>query len=415
MEELLRFDNIKAPLQMISWVGLIIFGILVGYYLINIGNRYLERSKRIVVDMNLVKKVIIGVAIFLLAVILLRKYPIIGRVLATACISIILAYVLSPLVDRLEKRGINRVLGVIIVYLTIAVILIMLIIVVVPKTTMEIRNLVSELPRYADSISDTVNDIFDKVPVFEDSPAYETIKKSIDESYQKIIQGITGWITNSASSFTTFLSHFVQNFISVVLSLLLIMIMTFYFLIDKRKYADKIQRLIPDSLQGDIFYLGSRINTVLTEFIRGRIILAVFVGVFTGILLLVLGIDFAIVIGIVTCIADIIPYIGPLLGFIPAFLFALIQSPIKALVVALFYVLIQWAENNLLAPKIIGDSMGLNPLFIFLSIVIGGGIFGVWGMVIAIPLAAIGLILIEFFRDKYKLNKLNKEKDGKIK
>ena len=89
-----------------------------------------------------------------------------------------------------------------------------------------------------------------------------------------------------------------------------------------------------------------------------------------------------------------------------------IESPIKALIVAIFYVLIQWAENNVLAPKIIGDSMGLNPLFIFLAIIIGGGIFGVWGMVVSVPLAAVGLILIDFAREKYKKHQEQNKKDG---
>lgn len=412
MVELLRFEQVAYPLQILTLLGILILSGIIGYYLINIGNRYLERSKRILIDIELLKKIIIGFFSVLVILFLMRRYSILGRVLSAAIVSAILAYVLNPLVDKLERRGNNRIASVAMVYVTIFVVIGILLIVVVPKTTMEIRNLALELPAYADSLSNTVSGIFEDLPLLTGNPVYETISDSIYSSFESITEDLMVWVRNSASRITVIITHFVQNFISVILTLILVLIMTFYFLLDKRLYTSKIQNLIPESLKSDISYLSTKINTVLSEFIRGRITLAVFVGIFTTILLLILRIDFAIVIGIITCIADIIPYIGPLLGFVPAFLFALIESPIKALIVAIFYVLIQWAENNVLAPKIIGDSMGLNPLFIFLSIIIGGGIFGVWGMVVSVPLAAIGLILIDFFKAKYKAKQLKNEKDG---
>lgn len=415
MVELLRFENIIHPLRTLTWIGLLILGVIIAYYVINIGNRYLERSKRIVVDTELLKKIILGVVAVLFILLLMRRYSILGRVLAAGIIATILAYILNPLVDKLEAKGNNRIASVAMVYVTIFVVIGILLVVVVPKTTMEIRNLALELPAYAENISNTVSGLFEDLPLVGENPAYETISNSVQSSYESIIDDLMNWVRNSASRITVLITHFVQNFISVILSLVLVLIMTFYFLVDKRLYTNKIQGFIPNSFRTDISYLSEKINTVLSEFIRGRIILAVFVGILTAILLLILRIDFAIVIGIITCIADIIPYIGPLLGFVPAFLFALIESPVKALIVAIFYVFIQWAENNILAPKIIGDSMGLNPLFIFLSIIIGGGIFGVWGMVVSVPLAAIALILIDFFKAKYKQNQLKEEKDGNYK
>lgn len=412
MESVLRLENIQYPLQIMTWLGILIFGVLAGYYLINIGNRHIERSKRIIIDVKLLKKIIIGLIIAIIVILLMRRYEILGRVLGAGIISAVLAFIFNPIVDRLEAKGNSRIAGVALVYVVIFVVISILIVVVVPKTTMEVRNLASELPQYAENISVTFSNLFDNIPLVEDNAAYETVREAIDNSYRTIIDDLMNWITSSASRITVLITHFLQNIISIGFTLVLVMIMTFYFLVDKRMYTGRIKNLIPESLNNDISYLGTRINTVLTEFIRGRLILAVFVGIFTAILLLILRIDFAIVIGIITMIADIIPYIGPLLGFIPAFLFALIESPVKALIVAVFYVLIQWAENNILAPKIIGSSMGLNPLFIFLAIVIGGGVFGVWGMVVSVPLAAIGLILIDFFREKYKSHRIKNEKDG---
>lgn len=410
MEDLIRLDGIKGPLQLVSWISVLIFALIAIYYLVNIGNRYLERSKRLVVDTRLVKKVLIGL-LSLIIIVLLRKYPILGRVFAAAFIAAILAYIINPLVDKLEKRGIKRALGVGIVYLSIILVISILMVALIPRTAQELRKLASSLPSIVESFSELFTDFMEGTTNFN-FPGSQQVRDAINDSYESTMESLTRWVTTSASRITVLLTHFVQNMASVMLTLVLIMIMTFYFLVDRKTYVNKIKSIIPNSINEDFSVLAGRINVILTEFIRGRLILAVFVGTFTAILLLILRIDFAIVIGIITLIADIIPYIGPLLGFVPAFLFALIESPFKALIVAVFYVLIQWAENNILAPKIIGDSMGLNPLFIFLSIVIGGGIFGVWGMVVSVPLAAVGLTLIEFLREKYKMHQEQNKKDG---
>ncbi len=411
MDDLIKLDGVRSPLNIITWLVLLILAITAIYYLINIGNRYLERSKRIVFDTAFVKKILIGLLSLTVVIVLLRRYPILGRVLAAAFIAAILAYIINPLVDRLEKRGISRALGVAIVYLSIFLLITILMVVVIPRTTHEIRKLVSTLPSIVESISVMFSDAIEKTSEMEFAGASQ-VSEALQDSINDATKSLTTWATQSASKLTILLTHFVQNIVSVMLTLVLILIMTFYFLVDKKVYVSRISSAIPKSINEDISKLADKINVVLTEFIRGRLILAVFVGVLTAILLLILRIDFAIVIGIITLIADIIPYIGPLLGFVPAFLFALIESPIKALIVAVFYVLIQWAENNILAPKIIGDSMGLNPLFIFLAIIIGGGIFGVWGMVVSVPFAAIGLILIEFAREKYNEVKVQNKKDG---
>ena len=101
-----------------------------------------------------------------------------------------------------------------------------------------------------------------------------------------------------------------------------------------------------------------------------------------------MGIEFALVIGIITCVADIIPYIGPFLGFIPAVLLALIKGPITAIWVAVLFCIVQWLENNILGPKILGDSTGMHPLVVLILLIVGGGMFGVAGMILSVPIAS---------------------------
>ena len=124
-------------------------------------------------------------------------------------------------------------------------------------------------------------------------------------------------------------------------------------------------------------------------FVRGRIIMAIFVGVATMIYLMLFGIEFSFVIGVITCVADIIPYIGPFLGFVPAVLLALFKGPFTAFWVAVLFCFVQWLENNILGPKILGDSTGMHPLIVLILLIIGGGMFGVLGMIFSVPVAAV--------------------------
>src|SRR5690606_35156615 len=152
----------------------------------------------------------------------------------------------------------------------------------------------------------------------------------------------------------------------------------------------------------DVKELLLEIDRSLSQFIRGRLILAFYVGIVTTIFLLVLDIEFAILIGLVTGIADIIPYFGPFLGFLPAIIFGFLNSTMKGIWVAIIFILIQWVENNVLAPKIIGDSTGIHPITILLALIIGGGMFGVIGMIFSIPIIAIWNILFDFIIENVK-------------
>ena len=107
---------------------------------------------------------------------------------------------------------------------------------------------------------------------------------------------------------------------------------------------------------------------------------------------------------------NIVPYIGFFIGFVPAVLIAFFKSPIKALWVAFLFVFIQWLENNVIGPKILGSSIGLHPLVVLFSLIIGGGMFGVPGMIFAVPVIVVIKILYINILREYKINKNNENK-----
>ncbi len=401
------------------------------YYLINIGNRFIEGDKRIKIDLKLIIKIFIAIVILYLVTIIFEKYTILGYTLWSLIIGIIFAYVIDPIVNFLERKGIKRPFGVIIVYITTLIVFAILLVTVIPKTITEITNLLASLPPMIDSMSRGLTKFFYKLA--EDyninlPPSFLNMLSGTTDGVSKSAKLVTNTqdpLTNMFNSFSNAITSILDNvqksaldslrsvvvklygLVTSTLKIVLVLIFSFYFSIGKEKYLKSFKKSIPNKYRDDVNYLAVRINTSLQQFIRGRLLLALFVGFLTMIYLLILRVDFAIVIGMITCIADIIPYIGPFLGFVPAVLFAFMDAPLKALWVSILFILIQWAENNILAPKLIGDSTGLNPLAVLISIIIGGGVFGIWGMVVSVPLVSIILILLDFFKLKYNENKVD--------
>lgn len=387
-----------------SILSLLIFLIvLLIYYFINIGNKFIPEKKRIELKDKRIL-ITIGSIIFLFAfAYLLRNYAILSDTFYTIILSIILAYLFNPVINYFEKKKIKRKYGVFILYLIILAIIFILAFLVVPRSSREIKKLAKYMPQYLDNASMFIDNIYNKfnLTIGDLPPIFQGIQEIVSEN----IAVVEDMVINGLKSFFTGL---VKTF-SKIISLILTPILTFYFLTDKDFFVKKAKDTIPEKHKANSLKLFTRIDESLSKFIRGKIILSIFVGVTIGIALLILRVDFAVFIGIITAFADIIPYIGPFLGFVPAVFFAFLISPIKALWVSIIFVLVQWIGNNILAPKIIGDKIGMHPMLVLLSIIVGGGIFGVLGMILSVPVVSVIMIVIEFFTEEFA-KKSNKSK-----
>ena len=389
-------SSIPYLLQISLAILLTFFVFLAIYYLIYIGNKHVSDDKQIKIDVRILVKLVAAAAILFLVYILFDRYKILGQLFFSIFISIIIAFIINPAVNKLEEKKLTRGQGTLLVYLSILLIFIVLGFIVVPKIHSEGKKFIVNLPDNFKFLMTKIEDIFnnfktDNTSINSSIADFEnTIQKAIG-SFQK---GLVSWLTSIFSS--------IQGGFSKIVGAVLVPIITFYFVVDKDKILKRVNDRIPDKYRDDFLYLYNNINIAMHDIVRGRFIMAIFVGIATMIMLFILRIEFAVVIGEITMIADIIPYFGPFLGFLPALLFALMQSPIKAIWVSVFFVLIQWIENNIVGPKVLGSSTGLHPLVILLSIIVGGGMFGVWGMILAVPIVAIILIIKDFAKQKVK-------------
>jgi len=150
-----------------------------------------------------------------------------------------------------------------------------------------------------------------------------------------------------------------------------------------------VRQLLPEQFRQDILNLYRITDDVLSAYIRGQLVLCVFIGAMTTISLMLLRVNFALLLGVIAGIFEVFPYVGPILGAIPALIVALFQSPITALWVLLAFVIIQQVENLILVPRIAGRSVQLHPAVIMVVLVMGNEIAGLWGMLVAVPATAI--------------------------
>lgn len=365
------------------------------YYLINIGNTKVSLRNRLKFDQIFIKRTAVIIILILITLFIFNKYPIVSRTLSTAIISIIVAYLINPLVIKLENLGLKRSYAILIVYLIVILFFAIIVVFLWPMLVEQLKNLVQSIPqivKYVNRLSDKIGGKFKDYPAVNDFILDGT--KSILKSLNKVQDNLIFELGNIGEK--------VSGLASGILRIVLIPVFTFYFIMFKEKYFIWIKKQVPANKYKGTVSLFREVDRVNSQFVRGRLIMAIAVGIMTTIFLLIMRIDYALIIGIITCVADIIPYIGPALGFIPAVVLALVDSPIKAVIVAVAFVLIQWVENNILAPKILGTTIGLNPLLILVSLIIGAGMFGVPGMIFAVPVVATLKVVTGHFKNDIK-------------
>lgn len=406
MHQFDSFFDVVTPnfLVVIRGLLLILLIALSVYYLINIGNQYIDKSRRIHLDLRLVGLILLGILALIALRYVFSKFPVLRTALAAFFISVILAYIINPLVNYLETKRIPRRFGVLIVYVGFILALVLLFVVVLPKTIEELRNLFVALPQWLNEWNARILDASDKIEKMTNLDMTR-----IMSSGQKQVEAYLNSLENTFVDKVRSMASGMYAALGRMVSFVLVLILTYYFSVDKNRIKVKLYKAIPSGFRTDILNLASEINAAMMEFVKGKLLLAVIVGLMTMCMLFILGVNFAVAIGLITMIADIIPYIGPFLAFVPAFFFSFMDSWTKALWVSIFFVFLQWAENNLFAPKILGKRTGLHPAVVLMCIFIGGGTFGVMGMILSVPVFSILVIIKNFILMKLRDGRRKKE------
>lgn len=300
-------------------------------------------------------------------------------------LALFLAYLLSPAVGALTKRGFSRGSSIVIVYLLLALLTGCLVFYGLPETFKELNRFAESLPRYATEIQTFLNRLQDG---YQRAGLPPGIMKTIDTN---LIKG-QEWLAAKLQSLITG----IISLVTVLPLLVLSPILSVYLLYDWERFKTGLKGIVPNNWRGNAIHLGQEINMVVRKFLRGNLTVALMVGIMTGVGMKLIGMEYALLVGVISGLLDLIPYVGPVIGAVPALALALLKSKSMALWVLAVIFVVQQVESNIIQPKIMGDSIGLHPLVIVFALLAGGDLFGFWGMLLAVPAAGVIRVILKF-------------------
>lgn len=293
----------------------------------------------------------------------------------------VFSYLLNPLINLLERKGIKRSWSSLLTVLFIFVGLLIFISVFVPNVISDVTTVIRKLSLNMD----TLRSLFDEAVLVVEGWFGGSLGLQ-DKMADVINAGISALSTGLAS---------LMSSLNSLIDIFLIPVITFYLLKDKDLLLRDISSTLSEPHRGRIKEIGRSINRLLSGYVKGKLLISFFVGVITGLGCLVIGLPNALTIGIVAGMFDLIPYFGPYLGGTLPVVIALIgPTPIKALWVLILIVIIQQLESNLITPRILSERVGLHPLVVMFSVIFFGSVLGIPGMLLGVPIMTTLLALI---------------------
>jgi predicted PurR-regulated permease PerM len=317
-------------------------------------------------------------------------------ILTPFAVAAALAYLGDPLTDRLQALGLSRTLAVIVVFVGMTVLLIGGLLGLIPLLETQINYLIQRIPDYWNWLAQTM------IPWLNQRLG---ISLAIPEGAEIISLLREHW--QSAGSLATMLvSSVTQSGMAVIgwlLNLTLIPVLTFYFLRDWDGMMASIRELLPRSAEAVIVRLAGAADSVLAAFIRGQLLVMLALALIYAIGLSLMGLKLALLIGLLAGLLSIVPYLGSIIGIAAALLAAAVQFGdwLHLLLAAGVFLFGQMLEGMVLTPWLVGDRIGLHPVAVIFAIMAGGILFGFLGVLLALPVAAVAMVLVRFAHETY--------------
>lgn len=306
-----------------------------------------------------------------------------------------LAYLLDPLVDKLEDKGMSRILAVVAIFFAFTILLAAGILILIPLLGDQIQLLHEKLPAIIEWFNNKV------LPWFEQKTGVSIA--ALKDNLREVI--ITAW-NYLGEYLQTALAQLTRSGLAIfalIGNLVLIPVVTFYLLRDWDLLIEKLRTLLPRNMEKNITSIVKECDEVLGAFILGQLLVMFLLGCSYAIGLWLVGLDFALLIGLIAGLASIIPYLGFVVGLAIATAIAFFQyGDILHLIMVLgVFSIGQMLEGMVFTPLLVGDRIGLHPVAVIFAILAGGQLFGFTGMLLALPVAAVVMVLIRKVHQQY--------------
>jgi predicted PurR-regulated permease PerM len=340
-------------------------------------------NERKVYSINITTMTVVKIILLFL---LLYFVYLIRDILAMLFVALIVASAIDPFVDWMQGKRIPRPIGVLLIYILLFSIVGVMIYLIIPPIAQETGNLSEKFPLYLDRITS----------------GYSTLKQySSDYGFLDNIKNSLSAMSNNLQNAAGGVFATVIGIFGGIFSFFLVLVLTFYMAVEENAIKKIVWSLAPVDKQPYIMNLMNRMQKKIGLWLRGQMILCLIIFALTFVGLKILGVEYALILALIAGLTEFVPYLGPMIGAIPAVFLALAQSPILALFVAALYYIVQWFENNILVPKVMQKTVGLNPIVSISVLLIGFQLAGIVGAILSIPVAtAISVFVKDLFEGK---------------
>ena len=341
------------------------------------------------------------IGIVLILTIIVREWGIfkfflnILSVLSPFFIGFILAWILNPLVTKLEKKKIPRVAGSMLTYVFLILIIVIFIRFLIPTIYEQLQMSLENLPVLFAEIEKVVDNIFSKLGHME-GVDFESIK-------EQVLGTLTGSLNEFMTSIPDVIVRLVRTIFSSLITISFGFVIGLYMLIDFDSINGHLINMLPKKNRFEASLLITNISTEVRKSVNGTFLVALMVFVCDSLGFFFIGLQAPILFGLLCGITDLIPYIGPYIGGAIAVMVGFAQSPLTGFLSLAIVLVVQMIENNVLQPIVMSKTTKLHPVTIIVGLLIFQHFFGVLGMILATPSIALAKVVWKFFKEKYNL------------
>ncbi|WP_179215961.1 AI-2E family transporter [Paenibacillus sp. MY03] len=303
--------------------------------------------------------------------------------------SVIMYYMLRPIVGMLERRKVPRGFAVLLVYLASGLLLTIIVLTAGPFLQSQFLTFVEQVPEMVKFVSNGMESL---------KESQETLSPEIRDALPNVSQDLGAEWNRYASSIANSLVRAFGWMSNALVMLSLVPFILFYALKDGDQFSARLLELAPTNRRARVAAMLQELDETIASFIRGKAVVCLIVGILLLAGYAIIGLEYALVLAVIGMLANLIPFFGPFIGAAPAVLVALFQDPVKALYVVLITVLVQQIENNLISPQVMGRTLDIHPVTVIALILAAGSVTGLVGILFVVPVYAAAKVIFRHIR-----------------
>ncbi len=335
-----------------------------------------------------------------------------GPVLTPFLISALLAYMAAPVLAAMERRGIRRDVAVSILFLILALVLVGTLLLLIPVLVRETVDLFNRLPVYIEQLQSRA------APLLEEHLGISPELEALDAvRIRQLLEDNLESIASASRTAWSYLSESGGRFIVWITGIFLIPLVTFYLMRDWHRALEAVRDVLPRRIEPVVVRLVRDCDLALGGFLRGQLLVMLGQGLLYAIGLWLIGLNNGLAIGMIAGLVSFVPYLGAITGVALALITAILQDSVTfglgvesrlvfLILVGVVFTVGQLVESFVLTPNLIGDRIGMHPVLVIFTVLAGAYLFGFFGVLLALPVAAAGTVLVRFFYRNYKASHL---------